>query len=109
MKSSCLIESLIVAGLLCAAFVFFRLALRVDYPQYAIVLLSGSAVTGTAALRPQRVRSCLADLSQLRFKLRTAFLVMFTVCATCALAPELRDYLVVFFTIFFSLVIMGER
>ena len=103
-----ILESLIVAGLVCAAFRLCSLALRINDPRYVTILLSASAVTGTAVLRPHRTRSCFAELSKLRFRLRTIFLVTSAICAVCALAPELRDYLVLFFTIFFSLVVMGR-
>jgi hypothetical protein len=96
------------AGLLGAGLVLCRLAMRVHDSPYAVLLVAAAGVVGTAGLKPRTAQSCLGELRRVRFRLRTAFIVIAAICATCALAPALRDYLVLFFATFFSLVVMGR-
>jgi hypothetical protein len=97
-----------VIVLLGAAVLFLPVVAKLENLLAAVVLMGAGGVAGAAALRPHKARRALVHLALLRFRLRTVFVVMAVICATCALAPELRDFLVVFFVAFFSLTTMGR-
>jgi hypothetical protein len=73
----------------------------------AVVVMGLSGIAAASALRPEKARRTLGRLALVRFRLRTIFVAVAAVGAICALAPELRDFLVAFFVVYFALAVIG--